>query len=113
MRLAGAAEGDELRRQFGPGISDIEGLRDSLHLLAHFLVGDAENCRISHRRMCQPLSARRPSVSLMPGTDCMPSIANSLDQIVEPHPADRLQNHDLVIAARSRQTLSCLLNTMR
>jgi hypothetical protein len=28
----------------------------------------------------------------------MPSIPNSLDQIVEPRP-DRLQNHDLVIAA--------------
>jgi hypothetical protein len=39
-------------------------------------------------------------------TDRMPSIPKSLDQIVETRPAERLQNHDLVIAARSQQRSS-------
>src|SRR5882672_11506201 len=59
-----------LRRRFGAGISDIEGPHDSLRLLAHFLVWDAENCRISHRRMCQPLSARRTSVEGLHAIHC-------------------------------------------
>jgi hypothetical protein len=35
MRQAGAAEGDQLCHRFGAGFSGIEGLRDSLHRLAH------------------------------------------------------------------------------
>ena len=96
-----------LRRQFGAGIGDIEALHDSLHLLAHFLVWDAENCRVSHRRMCQPLSARRPSV------DGLHAIYSE-----QPRPIRRVSPRRPITKSRlgdrgrSQQTLFCLLNVI-
>ena len=63
--------------------------------------------RISHRRMCQPFSARRPSVD---GSPASHSDQPRPDRRASP--PDRLQNHDMAIAARSQQTLFGLLNAI-
>ena len=47
MRQPRPAEGDQFCSQLGTGICEIERLHNSLDLLAHFLVGNAEDCGIS------------------------------------------------------------------